>query len=280
MPAGKDDAIVMSQVPPFSSASLTSISKALGDTQDGLTGTEIGQLLAECRIVETSGVSTKCKRIFSELAITQNQTGTGNHVVGFINKAVNPARHTARPDRYAYFVDSLVPVLSLCGLTINDAGKVASAPKATTLDDALGRAASLKATLERRGVHREVLAACQAELLVDNYFHAVLEAMKGIGERMRVMSGLGSDGADLANEMFAVGKSADPMFAINLLRNDSELSEQKGFVNLLVGMWGMFRNPTAHALRRSWPMSEADALDMMTTMSLVHRKLDGAVRRR
>ncbi len=94
------------------------------------------------------------------------------------------------------------------------------------------------------------------------------------------MPKLGPEGADLGNEMFTLGKALSPMFAINALSNDSEKSEQKGFVNLLVGMFGMFRNPTAHALRLSWQMTEADALDMLTSMSLVHRKLDKAVRLR
>lgn len=57
-------------------------------------------------------------------------------------------------------------------------------------------------------------------------------------------------------------------------------SEQKGFVNLVTGMFGMFRNPTAHASRATWPMTETDALNILTAISLVHRKLDTAYRYR
>ncbi|HTO03563.1 MAG TPA: TIGR02391 family protein [Opitutus sp.] len=115
---------------------------------------------------------------------------------------------------------------------------------------------------------------------MDNYYHAVFEAMKGIGDRLREMSGLTRDGAELVQKMFAIGSSNHPMFAINPLSNDSFASEQKGFVNLLVGMFGMFRNRIAHEPRVSWPMSEANALDMMSTMSLAHRKLDQATRQK
>ena len=262
----------------FSSEDLTAIAKTLGDRTDGLTNDEITQILANCGVSETTGVSTKWKRIFDALALHQNAQQTGNHVVGFINKSVNPVRHTTNPGRYAFFVDRLIPILSLSGLAINDAGKVATTTRATSLGDALTRANSLKSELSRRGVHAQVLISCRAELIANNYFHAVLEAMKGIAERMRTMSNLGSDGAELVNEMFSLGKTLSPTFAINALSNDSELSEQKGFVNFLVGMFGMFRNPTAHALRLSWQMTEADALDMLTSMSLVHRKLDKAIR--
>ena len=68
------------------------------------------------------------------------------------------------------------------------------------------------------------------------------------------------------------------MLRINALANESHRSEQHGFATLLVGMFGTFRNPTAHAPRISWPMSEEDALDLFTLASYTHRRLDGAGR--
>ena len=50
--------------------------------------------------------------------------------------------------------------------------------------------------------------------------------------------------------------------------------EQKGFAHLLVGLFGAVRNPLAHAPKTNWPMSEQDALDILTLVSLIHRKLD------
>ena len=69
-----------------------------------------------------------------------------------------------------------------------------------------------------------------------------------------------------------------PILAINPLSTDTERSEQRGFVNLLVGLFGTFRNPTAHAPRIYWPISEQDSLDILSLVSLVHRKLDKATR--
>ena len=40
----------------------------------------------------------------------------------------------------------------------------------------------------------------------------------------------------------------------------------------------MFRNPTAHAEKIYWPIGEQDALDILSLVSLVHRKLDDARR--
>ena len=38
----------------------------------------------------------------------------------------------------------------------------------------------------------------------------------------------------------------------------------------------MFRNPTAHAPKVDWPISEQDALDILGIISYCHRRLDNA----
>ena len=43
------------------------------------------------------------------------------------------------------------------------------------------------------------------------------------------------------------------------------------------GVVGAFRNPTAHEPRVEFPLAEEDALDMLATISMVHRRLDQAV---
>ncbi|SET67690.1 TIGR02391 family protein [Nitrosomonas marina] len=61
---------------------------------------------------------------------------------------------------------------------------------------------------------------------------------------------------------------------MNGLSTDTELSEQKGLTNILVGLVGAVRNPTAHAPKVKWEMTEQDALDILSLVSFVHRKLD------
>lgn len=48
---------------------------------------------------------------------------------------------------------------------------------------------------------------------------------------------------------------------------------QKGFANLLIGLFGAVRNPLAHAPKTNWPMSEQDALDILTLVSLTRSGL-------
>jgi len=113
-------------------------------------------------------------------------------------------------------------------------------------------------------------------LLVDNYFHTVVEATKSIAEKIRIKTGLTSDGSALVDEAFSFNKGI-PHLALNSLQTASEQSEQKGFSNLLKGVFGTFRNTTAHAPKVTWVIEEQDALDILSTVSLIHRRLDGAI---
>ena len=69
-----------------------------------------------------------------------------------------------------------------------------------------------------------------------------------------------------------------PMLRINDLKTETDRGEQRGFANLLVGLFGTIRNPLAHNPKVEWQMTEQDAIDLLTTASLVHRKLDNAIR--
>lgn len=88
----------------------------------------------------------------------------------------------------------------------------------------------------------------------ENYFHAVFEATKGIAARIRKLLGLNGDGADLVTKAFL---AQSPMLALGPLATESEKSEQKGFANLLIGLFGAVRNPLAHATKIDWPYVRA-----------------------
>ena len=265
----------MERVPPFDSQQTESIARVLADTEEGLTGSEIGRLLQECKMIDPTPSMTKWKRLYNAFAEAQNHHLLGNHIIMFINRAMNPVKYTTDPQGFAKRRDALNTVLAFSGFYVGEDGPVRRSPKATNLDDALKRAGRLHAALVNRGVHADVLHYCRAELLQENYFHAVLEAVKSIAAKIRNSTGLGSDGAELAKGAFGLPTDGSPpLLAINSLRTDTDRGEQRGFVNLLIGLFGTIRNPLAHNPKMEWPMEEADALDILTLTSLIHRKLD------
>src|ERR1700736_1832034 len=191
---------------------------------------------------------------------------------------MNPVRNTEA----AGWVDSkreeLNKILAFAGYELTERGTIQTVTPAHTLTDAQRRANRLRADREKRAVHSDVLRACRAALLQENYFHVVLEATKSIAQKLRDRTDLTSDGAELADAALALGKHGMPLLAFNTLRTDSEISEQNGLLNLVKGLFGTFRNPTAHAPKISWNMTEPDALDLLTMASFIPRRLDNAAR--
>ncbi len=263
----------MANLPCFDSAQLEAVCKVLGDTSRGLTGTEIEHMLREVRVEDPSPQLSKWIRLYNAFVTAQNKHEVGNHVIQFINKAMAPARYVSSPESFSWRRDNLNVALAFAGYAVREDGKVVHTTKETTVEGARARAGRLRQLLESRGTHTEVLRYCKAELLEENYFHAVLEAVKGVAERVRSMTGLTCDGAELVTLALSV---KSPLIALNTLTSETELSEQKGIANLLIGVFGAVRNPVAHAPKIIWAMPEDDAVDILGILSYVHRKLDSA----
>lgn len=258
----------------FTQEQLQSISNVLGDTEKGLTGSEIGHILQQCQLDDPSPTIIKRHRIFNVLAESQNKLQDGKYIIAFIHKAMKPALYLDKQDLFDFRLQKLNIALAFCGLELHEDGKLHKTKKVSTLEEANIRANKLRTELINRKVHEDVLKFCKAELLQDNYFHAVFEATKSIADKIREKSGLRDDGAELAKKAFALGNDNSPLLAINSLNTLSELSEQRGFMNLLIGLFGTFRNPLGHEAKIKWELKENDALDILSLASLVHRKLD------
>jgi uncharacterized protein (TIGR02391 family) len=255
----------------FTRAQLQAIADALGDTSEGLTGSEIAHLLATCHIPDTSPEITKRHRLFNAFANHQNAKQDRIPILAFIRHAMKPEAYIRTPDRYEPMRARLNRALLFAGMQIEANGKLVSADAAQTISEAQRRARELRTDMETLGIHPEVLRFCRDELLADNYFHAVLEAVKSIADRIREKTGLSSDGAVLVDQ--ALGGDP-PLVCINAWSSDTDRSEQRGFTNLVKGIFGMFRNPTAHTPRIRWAVNKSDAEEALSLVSLVHRRLD------
>jgi len=264
----------MARFPEFDEAVLRKICDILGDTYTGLTGSEIGQLLRKCGIEDPFPGMMKRDRLFEALSHRQKQDQCGNNVVAFIYAAMNPVRYVRNHELFEERRSLLNQVLAFAGYTLGEDGKLRQVEVARTLTEAQERANRLRKELLARKVHSDVLRFCRAELLQDNYFHAVFEAAKSVADKIREKTGLTSDGAKLVDEAFG-GK--EPLLAFNALQTKTEQSEHTGLMNLMKGLFGVFRNTTAHAPKIKWPINEQDALDMLTLASMIHRRLDQAV---
>ena len=123
-------------------------------------------------------------------------------------------------------------------------------------------------------IHSEITKYCDEEWLNEDYFHAMEEVAKSVFDRMRKMTGIQQDGADLVNACFAMGKSGIPVLALNRLESVSEQSEQKGFVNFCIGFYGLYRNPKAHNARVNEDVKLEQFAEVLVVASIIHERLD------
>lgn len=261
--------------PPFREPDIEALGHCL---EDAATHREFAGLFRDAGLVEPVPVEgmPKWLRIKNALAHAQNATQTGNLAMKFVQTVLAPKRFVQKAAEFEAHRMRVNKFLAFRGWQLLPNGKFEPVVKASTIDEATARADRLRTELERRKVHPDVLKFCTAELLQENYFHAVLEATKSVSDKLRAQSGLKGDAGTLAHEALMPGKDKMPKLAFNSLATETDLSEQKGLANLFVGMFGTFRNPTAHGPKISWPISEQDALDLLTLASLLHRRLDAA----
>lgn len=257
--------------PPIEGSVLEGISKVLGDTASGLTGTEIGKFLQEVSIPDIDSSNTKWKRLYNAFVTFQNRRQLSNNILTFINKSMNPARFIGRNEQYEDTRIELNKRLSFIGLELTDKGQFKRITQSKTISEAEQKANRLKSKLELRNTHPTIFKYCKAELLAENYFHTVFEATKSIADTIRLRTGLTEDGSELIDKAFSI---KNPLITINDLSSETKESEHKGFANLIKGVFGMFRNTTAHAPKVIWEISEYDALDILSTISLIHRRLN------
>lgn len=252
---------------------LESICKIIAETEKGLSGTEIGRLLAECDIIDTDPSITKWKRLFNAFAAVQNRTHNSSYILKFISRAMQPSRYLGNSELFHERLHSLNKSLSFLGLELTEKATFRDVPVASTLLDAEQRASKFKYLLELRKVHPEVTRFSNAELLADNYFHAVFEGIKSVAQRIRLNTGVVADGHQLVDTVFS---TSTPLIHINALQNDTDRNEHVGLGNLIKGLFGLIRNPVAHIPKILFVIDEEQALDILTSVSMIHKRLDKA----
>ncbi len=260
----------MTPIPSLPEGQVEALAKLLGECGSG---TDISRVLSDRGLVDASGESTKWRRLYSIFLECQRQHRCANRVLDFIQAFLAPARFVGRIDEFNGRRQELNSILGFSGLEYGKDGRFRTVEAVRTLDEAEARTRTIRAKFQGRRIHPEVLKYCRAELLQDNYFHAVFEAAKGLAQRIREMSRMQADGAALVDLVFSIDR---PLLAFTALETETQRSEHKGFAALVKGCFAAVRNPLAHEPKILW-QGEDDAADYLSLISLLHRKLDDCV---
>lgn len=250
---------------------LESICKTIADTSTGLSGSELGKILADSRIKDIDPTNTKWKRLYNAFVNWQNDNKCSNHILKFIQNALQPVRYLGNEEIFQDRRNEINKRLSFIGFELTDSGNFLKVNKTNTISEAEQKANKLKYKLEQRNTHTYIYKYCRAELLVENYFHVVFEATKSMADRLRELTGSTLDGNILAETIFSTD---NPLLRINDLSNSCERSEHIGLCNLIKGVFGLIRNPTAHEPKIKFTINEETALDYLSIISFIHKKLN------
>ncbi len=100
----------------------------MADTEHGLNSLEIGNIFQFCRLEDVTPERDSWKRLFNALANTQNRHRVGNHLIMFINRALNPVSYVRNKKKFARRMIELNNILASSGFSIREDGKVIRAP--------------------------------------------------------------------------------------------------------------------------------------------------------
>ena len=220
-------------LPPLQQADILLVAKALADTDFGFTGTELALLIQQCRFVDTDPTMTKYKRLYNAFVERVTREQSAKCIYVFIQEVLKPARgldHFSNHEKRRLKVNE---VLMLHGVEINEKGQFIAILKAETVSEVQRRTKNLHHRLYGYNAHSYVLKCCRAELLQENYFHAVLEAAKSLLDRIRDMTGLTEDGTALVDKALSV---KNPMITMSSLRTESERNQQNGLREMINGV--------------------------------------------
>ncbi len=130
----------MATYPKLNEELLHSLCSIVGDTTEGLSGTQIGKYLASAGIEDPFPGITKRDRLFSALKAQQEKDSCSNNIFSFLIKVMNPVNYVKQPDIFENRRDAINKVLLFAGYELNENGQFKLVDRVTNLTEAQRRA--------------------------------------------------------------------------------------------------------------------------------------------
>jgi uncharacterized protein (TIGR02391 family) len=118
-------------------------------------------------------------------------------------------------------------------------------------------------------LHPRVTAASFSHYRSGRFRDAVLNSIVAVFDLIRERTGIDKDGAELVAEAFSVQR---PRLVFSTLDTESGRNEQKGFIQVLQGVYSGVRNPKAHSL--AVETDQFSAAQYLVLASLLCRKVE------
>jgi len=261
--------VVQETLEPFSLSALERIAKTIGEMYSGSEITRFFQR-AGFPDIRHDG-STKWRFVYDALEQLQGRKFGPYNIAKVIEQLCNPEEYFGSAEAHKEVVDQVNEILGFYGLAVtSSAGKIVKTGRAdATLRSRESEAAKL---FDARGFHAEVRKHARLLFLEGRHFHAVFECCKAFDKYVREKSRTAKHGSEL---MSAALSLAGPL-KLNAQRTETERNEQEGVMHLCMGLMRAIRNPESHEPELDWPIIKEDALDILSLISFLYRRIDGA----
>jgi hypothetical protein len=153
------------------------VDRVVRELAETFTGPQLTSVLASARLSDPLGEgATKWKRVAS--AVSAEGANAQVAVLRLIEAAMQSSRWP-RADLHDQTRRTLNEVLAFAGAELRADGKLYERKVARTHDEAMARTRRLREELQRREGHSEIFRFCTRELVQEDCFGAVFEAVKG-----------------------------------------------------------------------------------------------------
>jgi uncharacterized protein (TIGR02391 family) len=254
---------------PFKLSALETLAKIIGDRY---TGTEITEFFRKAGFPEfVHDGGTKWRFVYASLEALQNQKYGPFNIVKVIEQLCDPQEYLLNLELHESICNQVNNILQFYGLRIGNDGRVRpTGEKATSYKKSIPENEKI---FDERKFHHKIIQHARKLFVEGNYFHAVFECCKVYDKEVSQKSRIQDHGAGLMSKAFSL---SGPL-KLNTQRTETERNEQEGVMHLSRGIMSAIRNPQAHEPALDWPISREDALDLLSFLSFLFRKLDNAV---
>lgn len=108
----------------FSTKDILAISEVFGDPNDGIPMSELRSVFETCRIRFSNPATNQAETIFQALSEQQAMDGHRRSILAFLRTSMDHTRWSEDPERYQRLRVQLNEQLLLCGLQIEEDGKL------------------------------------------------------------------------------------------------------------------------------------------------------------
>ncbi len=260
----------MKQIEPFSLSALEGIAKIIAERY---TGQEITQFFKKAGFpqIQHDG-TTKWRFVYAALEELQKWQYGHWDIAKVIQKLCDPQEYFGQAEYHKSVIERINEILSFYGLQVDlRTGKVIRKP---SIEPSLrSRRSEAEELFDSRDFHPEIRRHARLLFIEGKHFHGVFECCKAFDRLVGDKSGINKRGPEL---MGAALSPKGPL-KLNAQITETQRNEQEGVMHLCMGLMRAIRNPEAHEPELDWPLTQKDALDILSLISFLWSRIDDSV---